>query len=50
VVEFVAHHKVNGRAGRLHERSRFVREGGAWFYLDGVVAPDAQDLTTRTAR
>ncbi|WP_414683195.1 YchJ family metal-binding protein, partial [Microbacterium sp. UBA3394] len=19
----------------LHERSRFVREGGRWFYLDG---------------
>ena len=35
VVEFVAHHKVNGRAGRLHEVSRFVREGGAWLYVDG---------------
>ena len=29
-VEFVA------RAVRLHERSRFVREGGRWFYVDGV--------------
>ena len=38
VVEFVAHHKVNGRAARLHEVSRFVREGGAWFYVDGVTA------------
>jgi SEC-C motif-containing protein len=43
VVEFVAHHKVNGRAGKLHELSRFVRERGAWLYVDGVVAPDAQD-------
>lgn len=43
VVEFVAHHKVNGRAGRLHELSRFVREGGAWLYVDGVIAPDGQD-------
>lgn len=40
-VEFVARYKVNGRAHRLHEVSRFVREagegGGAlrWFYLDG---------------
>jgi SEC-C motif-containing protein len=34
-VEFVARHKLGGRAGRLHERSRFVREGGRWFYLDG---------------
>lgn len=38
VVEFVAHHKVNGRAARLHEVSRFVREGGVWLYVDGVVA------------
>lgn len=38
VVEFRAHHKVNGRAGQLHEVSRFVREGGAWLYVDGVIA------------
>lgn len=40
VVEFVAHHKVNGRAGKLHEMSRFVREDGVWRYVDGVVATD----------
>ena len=34
-VEFVARSKVNGRAHRLHENSRFVREGGRWFYVDG---------------
>ena len=34
-VEFVARYKINGRACRLHELSRFVREGGRWFYLDG---------------
>jgi SEC-C motif-containing protein len=34
-VEFVARHKIGGRAVRLHERSRFVREGGRWFYVDG---------------
>lgn len=50
VVEFVAHHKVNGRAGRLHERSRFAREGGAWLYVDGVVAPDAQGQAAGAAR
>jgi SEC-C motif domain protein len=38
VVEFVAHHTVNGRADKLHEISRFVREHGAWLYIDGVVA------------
>jgi SEC-C motif-containing protein len=35
VVEFVARHKSGGRAQRLHETSRFVREDGRWFYLDG---------------
>jgi hypothetical protein len=40
VVEFVAHHKVNGRGARLHEVSRFVREAGAWLYVDGVTEPD----------
>ncbi len=38
VVEFVARYKVNGRAYRLHEVSRFVCEAGQWFYLDGEVA------------
>jgi len=43
VVEFTAHHKVNGRAGKLHEVSRFVRESGAWLYVDGVeeLSPDS---------
>ncbi|SHN36277.1 YchJ family protein [Rhizobacter sp. OV335] len=34
-VEFVARSKLGGRAQRLHETSRFVREEGRWFYLDG---------------
>ena len=34
-VEFVARYKINGRAHRLHELSRFVREDGRWLYLDG---------------
>ena len=38
-VEFVARYKINGRAHRLHEVSRFVREqagdAARWFYLDG---------------
>lgn len=39
-VEFVARSKSGGRAHRLHEISRFVREsdgnGDRWFYIDGV--------------
>ncbi len=37
VVEFVARYKVKGRAHRLHEVSRFVRENEQWFYVDGDV-------------
>jgi SEC-C motif-containing protein len=38
IVEFVARYKVNGRANRLHEESRFIREDGRWFYMDGKIA------------
>jgi SEC-C motif-containing protein len=38
VVEFVARSKLGGRAHRLHETSRFVREGGRWYYVGGDVA------------
>lgn len=35
-VEFVARWKSGGgRAQRLHETSRFVREDGRWYYVDG---------------
>ena len=35
-VEFIARYKPSaGPASRLHERSRFVKEEGAWFYVDG---------------
>jgi SEC-C motif domain protein len=37
-VEFVARYKLNGRAFRMHETSRFERLDGRWYYLDGVVA------------
>ena len=34
-VEFVARSKLGGRAQRLHEVSRFVRDDGRWYYVDG---------------
>ena len=37
VVEFVARYKVAGKAHRIVEISRFVRENGQWFYLDGML-------------
>jgi SEC-C motif-containing protein len=42
VVEFVARCRDSaGRAQRLHELSRFVREHGRWYYIDGQAPPDA---------
>jgi SEC-C motif-containing protein len=38
-VEFRAHSVRGGRPGAQHERSRFVRDGGRWRYLDGVALP-----------
>lgn len=36
-VEFIARYKPKGGgpAQRMHERSRFVKEGEQWFYVDG---------------
>jgi len=38
-VEFVARYKINGRAFRLHEISRFVKEDNLWRYVDGEIQP-----------
>lgn len=35
IVEFVARYRLAGRAERQHEVSRFVREDGRWYYVDG---------------
>jgi len=34
-VAFIARYKLAGRAQRLAETSRFVHEGGRWWYVDG---------------
>ncbi len=35
-VEFRAHYREGGQTARLHERSRFLRHGGAWVYVDAL--------------
>ena len=35
-VEFLARFTSAGRAGSMHERSRFQRRAGRWFYVDDV--------------
>lgn len=38
IVEFVARLRYGGgSAQRMHEISRFVREDGRWFYIDGEI-------------
>jgi SEC-C motif-containing protein len=37
VVEFVARYRADGDRGELHETSRFARERGRWFYVDGDI-------------
>lgn len=39
VVEFRAGWRHGRERGVLHERSRFVRQGGRWWYLDGEIDP-----------
>lgn len=36
-VSFVATCKISGRLTRLKETSRFVRQEGRWWYLDGEI-------------
>ncbi len=41
-VEFVALYRQGGQLKRLHESSRFVKEEGEWFYVDGDIKPDVK--------
>jgi len=36
-VEFVARYKLNGRAFKIHETSRFEQVDGRWQYVDGDI-------------
>ncbi len=36
-VEFIARYKLNGRAFKIHEISRFERVAGRWLYVDGKI-------------
>ena len=35
IVEFVARHKISGKAERLHEISQFRKIDQQWYYVDG---------------
>jgi SEC-C motif-containing protein len=40
LVEFRATCTAGREKSGIHEKSRFVREDGRWFYLDGEILPD----------
>ena len=48
LVEFVARYRAGGREQRHHERSRFVRHDGRWFYRDGSHVPAAPAVKAAT--
>lgn len=35
-VSFVARFQENGKSGAIIERSRFLRDGARWYYIDGT--------------
>lgn len=51
-VEFVAHYRADGVPGAMHEVSRFIKENGIWFYVDGqfVAQPEAAVVPAKTGR
>ena len=50
-VEFVASYSAMDQEQRLHEKSRFVREEGRWYYVDGDLDPlAAPAVSTKVGR
>ncbi|CBG88532.1 YchJ family protein [Citrobacter rodentium] len=35
-VSFVARYREHGKTGAIIERSRFIKENGEWYYIDGT--------------
>lgn len=46
MVEFRAAWREGSASGALHERSRFVKQSGRWWYLDGVIDPSGPGSNT----
>ena len=38
IVEFIARYKLNGKAEKIHETSRFIKQDGQWFYVEGKIS------------
>lgn len=47
LVEFIANFSEKGVENQLHETSRFVKERGKWYYVEGdYTAPDTPENTS----
>ncbi len=49
MVEFKASYMQDNEIALLHETSRFTKENGCWFYVDGYVHKPQQGQTGRNA-
>lgn len=47
MVEFKATYKDDSNIGVLHETSRFIRDNGVWFYVDGDLHGPQQENVGR---
>lgn len=49
-IEFIAHYNQQQQFGSLHERSRFVKEQGRWFYIDGDLFATTEPTQNKPGR
>lgn len=49
-VEFVATWSEPGQSGFLHERSRFIKQDGRWYYVDGELFDTAGKTIAKPGR
>jgi SEC-C motif-containing protein len=51
IVEFKAYSSAkSGDTELLHERSKFVKENGKWFYVDGIINPPKVNIMQKVQR
>lgn len=43
LVEFIARYRAGGKTEVIHEASRFVKEAGQWYYVDGTLSQPSQN-------
>jgi len=49
-VEFTARYVIDAKTAELHENSRFVKENGLWYYVDGTTPTAPTSRIDKPAR